>query len=142
MTPDFRKLIEAAPDLYLILSPDLTIVAASDKYLQATMRQRQDILGRALFDVFPDNPEDAAADGVHNLRASLERVLRDRIPDAMPTQKYDIQRPACAGGGFEERFWGPINSPVLDDAGEVINIIHRVEDVTELCSFSDFWTKC
>jgi PAS domain S-box-containing protein len=131
MIPDFRKLIESAPDLYLILSPDLTIVAVSDTYLRATMTQRHEILGRALFEVFPDNPGDATANGVRNLRASLERVLRDRIPNAMPTQKYDIQRPASAGGGFEERFWQPVNSPVLDDAGEVINVIHRVEDVTE-----------
>jgi PAS domain S-box-containing protein len=58
-------------------------------------------------------------------------VLRDRIPDAMPVQKYDIRRAACDGGGFEERFWSPRNSPVLDDSGEVTYIIHRVEDVTE-----------
>jgi PAS domain S-box-containing protein len=129
--PDYRKLIESAPDLYLILSPDFTIVAASDNYLRATMTRRQDVLGRPVFDIFPDNPHDTTADGVHNVRASLERVLRNRVADAMPVQKYDIQRPVSAGGGFEERFWSPVNTPVLDDAGEVINIIHRVEDVTE-----------
>src|SRR2546428_7515922 len=35
-------------------------------------------LGRGIFDVFPDNPDDPAADGVRNLRASLERVLAHR----------------------------------------------------------------
>ncbi len=131
MTPDFRKLFESSPDLYLVLSPDLTIVAVSDAYALATMTRREEILGRPLFEVFPDNPEDSAATGVHNLRASLARVLRDRIPDAMPVQKYDIRRAACDGGGFEERFWSPRNSPVLGDSGEVAFIIHRVEDITE-----------
>jgi PAS domain S-box-containing protein len=131
MTPDFRKLFESAPGLYLVLTPDLTIVAVSDAYLRATMTRRQEILGRALFEVFPDNPDDPTTAGVHNLRASLQRVLRDRIPDAISVQKYDIQRPASEGGGFEERFWSPVNSPVLDDAGEVTHIINRVEDVTE-----------
>ena len=87
VTPDFRKLFESSPDLYLVLSPDLDIVAVSDAYARATMTQRQAIVGRPLFEVFPDNPEDSSATGVHNLRASLERVLRERVPDTMPVQK-------------------------------------------------------
>jgi signal transduction histidine kinase len=130
-TPDFRTLFEAAPGLYLALTPDLTIVAASDAYLRATMTAREQILGRQLFDVFPDNPDDPHATGVRNLRASLERVLRHRAPDAMAVQKYDIRRPAAEGGGFEERYWSPVNSPVFGLDGEIAYIIHRVEDVTE-----------
>ena len=49
----------------------------------------------------------------------------------MPVQKYDIRRPDDEGGGFEERFWSPVNSPVCDEEGAVPYIIHRVEDVTE-----------
>jgi len=49
----------------------------------------------------------------------------------MAVQKYDIRRPESEGGGFEERFWSPTNSPVLDADGELAYIIHRVEDVTE-----------
>ncbi|HXM59101.1 MAG TPA: ATP-binding protein [Candidatus Dormibacteraeota bacterium] len=129
--PDFQALFESAPGLYLVLTPDLWIAGASDAYLRATMTSRQAITGRPLFDVFPDNPDDREASGVRNLRASLERVLRARVADAMPLQKYDIRRPADQGGGFEERFWSPINSPVLGPDGEITYIIHRVEDVTE-----------
>ena len=131
VAPDFRALFESAPGLYLVLSPDLTILAASDAYLAATMTSREAILGRHLFQVFPDNPDDPDATGVRNLQASLNRVLRDRKQDAMAVQKYDIQRPDSEGGGFEERFWSPMNSPVLDQRGEIVYIIHRVEDVTE-----------
>jgi signal transduction histidine kinase/CheY-like chemotaxis protein len=130
-SPDFRALFESAPGLYLVLTPDLKIVAVSDAYLQATMTERDSILGRHLFDVFPDNPGDPKADGVRNLRASLERVLKKRARDAMAVQKYDIHRPEAEGGGFEERFWSPVNSPVLSSDGGVVYIIHRVEDVTE-----------
>jgi hypothetical protein len=35
--PDFRVLFQLAPGLFLALGPDLTIVAASDAYLRATM---------------------------------------------------------------------------------------------------------
>jgi hypothetical protein len=39
--PDFRMLFEAAPGLYLVLIPDLRIVAASDAYPRATMTSRR-----------------------------------------------------------------------------------------------------
>ena len=130
--PDFRALFEAVPGLYLVLTPGLRIAAVSDAYLRAIMTRRDAILGQYLFDVFPDNPADASASGVHNLRASLDRVLATRKPDAMPVQKYDIRRPRESGGGYEERYWSPVNSPVLDAASTVAYIIHRVEDVTNV----------
>src|SRR5579864_1495384 len=128
---DFRLLFESAPGLYLVLSPQLQIVAASNAYLSATMTTRDDIVGRGIFEVFPDNPDDPAATGVRNLKASLQRVLRDRVSDIMQLQKYDVRRPEHDGGGFEERYWSPVNLPVLTQDGSLLYIIHRVEDVTE-----------
>lgn len=127
---DFQRLFESVPGLYLVLDTGFDIVAVSDAYLAATMTTREAILGRNVFDVFPDNPNDPAADGVRNLRASLESVLRTGQPHTMAFQKYDIRRPASAGGGFEERYWSPINSPFSMN-GEITHIIHRVADVTD-----------
>ncbi|MGE3770452.1 MAG: response regulator [Bdellovibrionales bacterium] len=132
--PDFKALFESAPGLYLVLTPDLHIVAASDAYLKATMTERDAILGRNIFDVFPDNPDDPTATGEHNLSASLERVLREKKPDTMGIQKYDIRLP---NGEFEERYWSPQNCPVLDDKGNVQYITHRVEDVTEFIKLKE-----
>jgi signal transduction histidine kinase/ActR/RegA family two-component response regulator len=139
--PDFRALFESAPGLYLVLTPDLTIVAVSEAYLSATMTRRKDILRRGIFDVFPDNPEDPNASGVQNLSASLSRVLEKRAPDTMPVQKYDIRRPQSEGGAFEERYWSPINSPVFGANGELTYIIHRVEDVTEFIRLKQFGSE-
>ena len=129
--PDFRVLFESAPGLYLVLTPNFKIVAASDAYLQATMTKREEVLGRGIFDVFPDNPDDPTATGVRTLRDSLERVVRFRVSDAMAVQKYDIRRPESEGGGFEERYWSPANFPVFGTDNEVAYIFHRAEDVTE-----------
>jgi PAS domain S-box-containing protein len=126
--PDFRLLFESAPGLYLVLDRDFQIVAVSDAYLAATMTQRDAIVGKGLFEVFPDNPDDPNATGTRNLRSSLETVLRTGKPHTMPLQKYDIRRPD--GGEFEERYWSPMNSPVFTD-GQLTHIIHRVEDVTD-----------
>lgn len=131
---DFRALFESVPGLYLILTPNFEIVAVSNAYLRATKTVREQILGRGIFDVFPDNPNDAAADGTRNLRASLTRVVETARSDTMAVQKYDIRRPDAEGGGFEVRYWSPVNSPLLDREGKVTHIIHRVEDVTEFIS--------
>jgi hypothetical protein len=128
---DFRLLFDATPVPYLVLTPDFTMVAANEARLHATMTTRDQILGQNLFDVFPDNPADPGATGVANLRASLMRVLQFRRPDAMPIQKYDIPKDGAVDGQFEVRYWKPLNSPVLNAAGDVIFIIHTVEDVTE-----------
>jgi PAS domain S-box-containing protein len=133
-TPDFRALFEALPGLYLVLLPDqpnYTIVAVNAAYAQATLTKPDEIVGRGLFDVFPDNPGDQQATGVRNLSASLRRVLATQATDTMAPQKYDIRRPDSEGGEFEERYWSPVNTPVLGTDGQVRFIIHRVEDITD-----------
>jgi signal transduction histidine kinase len=138
-TVDYRLLFESSPGLYLVLTPVFDIVAASDAYLRATLTQRSAVVGRNLFDVFPDNPDDPGATGVRNLRASLERVVAQGVSDAMAVQRYDIRRPESEGGGFEERFWSPVNWPVFAGA-DVAFIIHRVEDVTDFIRMKELGT--
>jgi len=139
--PDFRALFESAPGLYLVLTTEFTVAAASDSYLKATMTTRDRVLGRGIFEVFPDNPDDPHADGVKNLRASLNLVLEGRVSNPMPAQKYDIRRPDSEGGDFEERYWSPVNSPVLGSKGELAYIIHCVEDVTEFMRLKKLGTE-
>jgi PAS domain S-box-containing protein len=128
---DYQKIFESAPALFLLLDADgsFGILDASDAYLRATYTERDAIVGRSLFEVFPDNPEDPKATGVTNLCASLKRVLADGRPDTMAVQKYDVRRPT---GGFEERYWSPVNAPVFGPDGRILYVLHRVEDVTEI----------
>jgi hypothetical protein len=107
---DFRAVIRAAPDRYLLLAPDLTIVEASDTYLEATMTEREAILGRGVFEVFPDDPANAVADGTANVRASMQRVLQDRRPHAIEILRHPIRKPTPEGTAFEERYWKSLNT--------------------------------
>jgi signal transduction histidine kinase len=125
---ELKSLFESLPGLYLVLTPELKIVSVSDAYLKATMTTREGILGRGLFEVFPDNPDEVGATGVANLRASLDRVLRHAAADTMAIQKYDVRRP---DGVFEEHYWSPVNSPVFGADRQIKYIVHRVEEVTE-----------
>lgn len=127
-TPDFRRLFDSNLSPLLVLTPDFVIVEVNRAYLTATRTDRG-IVGRLIFDVFPDNPEDPSADGVANLRRSLETVVASGRTDTMALQRYDI--PTGEEGAFDERYWSPVNAPVLDAEGRLTHIIHRVEDVTE-----------
>ncbi|MFC5271158.1 PAS domain-containing protein [Adhaeribacter terreus] len=127
---DYHTLFASLPGLYLILSPELTILDASDTYLKATLTERQNIKGKHIFEVFPDNPETPEANATNNLGRSLQQVLKRRKPHSMTVQRYDIPRPKSIGGGFEERYWLPTNYPVLDGQGRLLYIVHQVIDVT------------
>lgn len=128
---DYKILFETSSGLCLILDPQFTIIAVTEAYLAATMTVRENILNRNIFEVFPDNPDDLKANSVSNLRASLQRVLKNKTADSLAIIKYDIKKPESEGGAFEVRYWNPINSPVLDSENKVKYIIHKVEDVTE-----------
>jgi diguanylate cyclase (GGDEF)-like protein/PAS domain S-box-containing protein len=129
---DFTCLFEVMPHPYLILRVDVGfhIVAVNALYLTVTGTRREEILGRSVFDVFPDNPEDKSSSGVSDLRASLQRVLRDQTPDVMGVQKYDILPRDCTSD-FRVKYWSPMNTPLVEADGSVSFIIHTVEDVTE-----------
>ena len=132
---DLEAFVQAAPHLVLVLEPDFTIVAANDALLHATHKRREELIGRRLFEAFPDNPANSEADGESNLRASLERVLATRRADKMPTQRYDVRR--SGDGAYECRYWHPLNYPVLDDDGRVVYLIHQSEEVTELVALRE-----
>ncbi|MFN2425617.1 MAG: PAS domain S-box protein [Candidatus Binatia bacterium] len=130
--PDYRALFHGAPALYVVIDRDMRVLAATDAYLRTAMLTRDEIVGRNLFDVFPNPPDEPDGDGIPNVRASIERTFDTGAVDAMAVQHHPIRRPESQGGGFEERHWSLVHHPVRDDAGTVVAVIHRVEDVTEL----------
>ena len=134
LKPDWEALFQALPGPYLVLLPDdpiYTILTVNAAYAQATHTQPDVIIGRGVFEIFPDNPADPDATGVRNLHASLRRVIAAKAPDSMPIQKYDIRVYGPDGWHFEERHWSPLNSPMLDADGNITCILHRAEDVTD-----------
>ncbi|QJX45634.1 PAS domain-containing protein [Hymenobacter taeanensis] len=115
------------PEHYLLMAPDFTILDASDLYLQVTFKQREQIVGRNVFDVFPP----AAQNDWQVFTDSLEFVRTHGKPHTMPRIRYDMQRQAAEGGGMEERYWQTTNFPQLDGQGQLQAILLRTSDITE-----------
>src|SRR5262249_20001898 len=78
LTSGFEALFQAAPAPFLVITPSNdTIVAVNDEFLRATATEREAVVGRRLFDVFPGNPD---SPGPAELRASLARVAETGEP--------------------------------------------------------------
>lgn len=125
-----NKLFKLLPGCFLVLEPseDFVILYATNLYL-ISAGTTEEIIGKPLFTVFPDNPLNPNANGVKNLTASLMQVISTGKGHRMNIQRYDTRKPGTES--FETRYWAPINTPVHDDNQNLVAIIHAVEEVTD-----------
>ncbi|MFE5185846.1 PP2C family protein-serine/threonine phosphatase [Streptomyces sp. NPDC056628] len=128
---DYEAVFQALPGMVALLDTDLVYVDANEDFQRLSGRSREQLVGRNIFDVFPDNPDNPAATGTRNVRASMLRVAATGERDAMALQRYDVEDTGNPGH-WEERYWSPINAPVTGPDGKVAFVLHRVEEVTEL----------
>ncbi|MFF3634185.1 PP2C family protein-serine/threonine phosphatase [Streptomyces sp. NPDC002250] len=131
MAIDYAAVFQALPGAVALLTPDLVFADANLAWLRQAGRSRDQVVGRYLFDAFPDSPRDPSASGARNLEASLRAVLANREINTMDLQRYDVES-AQRPGQWEERYWSSVNAPVFAPDGHVALVIHRVEEVTEL----------
>ncbi|WP_164674883.1 PAS domain S-box protein [Anditalea andensis] len=110
-------------------SPYFTIIGANNAYLEATNTRNDELIGKKLFEAFPLNPYDLSyTEGVEKLSESLNTVIRSKKPHTLDPIQYDI--PIRGRSEFEVRYWHPHNIPLINDNGEVDQILHTVTDVT------------
>ncbi|GAA4004488.1 SpoIIE family protein phosphatase [Streptomyces sp. NBC_01352] len=128
---DYAAVFRALPGMVALLTPDLVYADANDDFVRLAGRTREQLLGRYIFDVFPENPNDPAAAGMRETRESMLRVVATGERDTMALLRYDIQDPERPGH-WREHYWSPVNAPVRDSEGRVVLVVHRVEEVTEL----------
>ena len=126
MDIDFLELAEASPNPYVLFDHDLRLVWMNGAYLTVTHRAREDILGRALFDAFPSDPD---SDSYRQLKNSLDRVLETGEQDEIALIRYDIARP---DGGMDTRYWSATHTPLHGSDGSPIYILQHTVDVTEV----------
>src|ERR1700733_13016988 len=88
---DFELVFHLLPGMCIVLDPAFTVLAQNAEHARATLSAGKDVARQNLFAVFPDNPDYSAAEGVANVRASLLKVLKTRLPDAMPLIRYDAK---------------------------------------------------
>ncbi|RYE87838.1 MAG: PAS domain-containing protein, partial [Myxococcales bacterium] len=129
---DFERLFGRLPNPYMILDRQLRYVAANETYLQLTASRLEDLLGKHLFDLFPNDPADPANAPAAMLRASFERVLATGQTDELALIPYRVPIERDGRVVTEERLWSATHVPVLDAQGQVAFVLQHTVDVTEL----------
>lgn len=127
---DYAAVFRALPGMVALLTPDLVYVDANDDFERLSGRTREQLVGRYIFDVFPENPNDPAAAGMRETRESMLRAVATGERDTMALLRYDIEDPQRPGH-WEQHYWSPVNAPVRGPDGRVVLVAHRVEEVTE-----------
>lgn len=123
----FRKEFGGAAQIAALIdpAPGLAYVDVNPAYERSLGVARDDLVGRGLFQLFPDNPDDSAADGVYKVYMSLRRVADTARPHDMPVQRYDV---AGDDGVFVQRYWRISNAPILDAKGRLVLILDTAEE--------------
>ncbi|WP_299985484.1 PAS domain-containing protein [uncultured Pontibacter sp.] len=124
---DYKLIFEHSPEAMVLLDPDLKIVGANKRYLEVTMRQLDDIVGKHfLLEAFPEPnvpyEQNPVLHSIQEAVAKGQRVYLDVI-------RYAISRPD--GSGYDERYWEASHTPILNEKGEVVYILQETKDVTE-----------
>jgi len=128
-SPDLR-LFACMPGNTALLLPDapkFTIVAATEGYYRALGRTPEALAGKGVFEAFPAGPEQPDLSGEKRARASLAQAIASKETFYLPYNRYDVAGP---DGRFEEKYWSITNKPFLGKQGEVLYILHTIEDVT------------
>ncbi len=130
-TIDYREVFRTLPGAMALLTPDGVILDVNDDFLEASGRSREQVLGRNLFDAFPENPDDPTELGPGQLRDSFEAVVATGERDVLMPVRYDVEDPGRPGD-FEERYWAVINTPMHDQSGRCVMITHKADEVTHI----------
>ena len=94
---DYQEVFRTLPGALALLTPDGTILDVNDGFLEASGRSREQLLGRDLFDEFPQNPGDPSVLGPVQLRSSFEAVVATGERDVMMPVRYDVEDPGRPG---------------------------------------------
>lgn len=128
---DLAAAFEASPNPYMLLTPDLRYAGMNPAYLQAVgVADRDDLIGKPIFDIFNAGDGDDAPESVRLLRASFEKVLATGSADHIALIRYAI--PTGPYGVLQDRYWSATHTPVRNSAGDLTYILQHATDVTEL----------
>ena len=128
MQLDPDAVLRSLPFPILLLSPDLTVITANAPFLEVTGRTLQQLVGRHWLDSFPENPQAEAADSAEPVLVSMQQVVTTLRTQTVPMRRFDMQDPDT--GEWVPRYWSATTSPVLDDDGRLIALLHRPQEIT------------
>lgn len=105
-----------------IIDKDIVFVWANQAYLEATNTTWDTLIGRYVFEAFPDTE-----DRVQNVLKHFKQALAGETTQ-MAEQPYELLEP---DGTKKTHYWKAIQDPIFNADGEATHIIQRAQDITD-----------
>ena len=121
-TVDRSALFSSIPAALMILDRNLCFVDMNEYYLSAVRRSRESLIGRYIFDCFPDNP-----DRTTSVRAAFEGALAGETT-VLEEQVFAMRQP---DGRIRDIVWNCTQVPVRDAGGAVVGMLQHARDVSK-----------
>lgn len=129
---DFREIFHQLPQRKIILridDPVFTIEEATDSYVQSTGFNRDDIVGKSYFEVFPDFTRQYKQTGISDLAEVFRKVIRTKKPLTQRVFRYDLPDQSKPGKSIEY-YWKTTHYPLYSAEGGVTHILQVSRDTT------------
>ncbi|NNF90137.1 MAG: PAS domain-containing protein [Boseongicola sp.] len=121
MQLDFEAIFEDSPVPKMVLDDGLCFVAANAAYLEMVGKRREDLIGRYVFDAFPDDPEQ-----IERMLEIFRRTLKGERP-AFEEIPFAIEK----DGIVTDHWWSLHHAPMKGPSGEIEYLIQYSQDVTD-----------
>lgn len=131
---DYQNLFETLPSRYIVVATDdpaFTIIAQNEAHANGAYVKIKDVLGKPVFEVFPDTSDKFRTTGVNDLLESFRKVIKTGKPDTMPSLRYDLKR---QDGSIATKYWRVTHYPLFQGTGkskQLYAIYQATEDITE-----------
>ncbi len=118
---DFERLFNETPVPLMVLDHELRFIAANDSYLEMTARKRGDLIGRFVFDAFPEAEDRVAVtDAAFRKALAGETTTLGRIAFAIRGRD----------GGIEDSWWDCKQQPARSADGSIIGVLQHARNVS------------
>lgn len=122
LTPETTRLFDDFSLPIMMLDRDLRFVYVNAAYLETVHCEASELMGRYVFDAFPETPE-----RIETVMEPWRRTLAGEITklEALP---FKIE---MDDGSYEERVWEAVQEPLRGESGDIVGLIQRTQDITE-----------
>lgn len=139
---DFLHIFEATPAPLIVFDPEeFRILALNGAALAVTGGSREALVGKKFDEAFPVDPDDPRSfDNQRQRLSALTQVRETGETVIVPALRYAIRNPDT--GEFEEKYWAFSDTPIHDESGRLLYILHRADDITDVMHFGQAEVGC
>ncbi|TXK47452.1 PAS domain-containing protein [Pontibacter qinzhouensis] len=124
---NFEHLFRSMPTRSVVLDADLTILATTDSFLEATKRTQNELVGNSFFTVFKEESKANNTSDIQQLfLEACQHAMQEQQECTLPVLSFYL-----LATGNRKQFWQITIKPLLSSTQEVPLLIVEFRDVTE-----------